>query len=87
MRFDSSEHGYGKRAFSGLMIGYIVNMSPKHILTEINAYQKKHCADNSAIEYQSVKNEVQQYFQVLKRKNIKPKVFGLTHLWIALRTS
>jgi len=86
MRFDSSEHEYGKRALSGLMIGYIVSMSPLEILSEVNAHQKKYCADNPEIEYQLTINDVYQHYQRLSRKNVKPSDFGLFHLWIDLRS-
>jgi len=85
MRYDSNEHEYGKRAFSGLMIGYIVSMDLNQILTEVNFYQRKHCAHNSEVEYQFTNNGVQQYLQKLNRRNLIPERFGLTHLWVNLR--
>jgi len=84
-RFDSRLHEYGKRAFSGMMIGYIISMSPEKILDEVNIYQKKHCSYNPAIEFDYVKGNVQQYRQILNRKNLKPKLFKLVHLWVDLR--
>ena len=84
-RFDSSEHEYGKRAFSGIMIGYIISMLPEEILIEINAYQKALCADYREIEYRFTQNEVRQHFQRLIRKNIKPETFELVHLWVDLK--
>ena len=84
-RFDSLEHEYGKRAFSGMMIGYIISMLPEQILIEINAYQKTLCAKGPAIEYKFTQNEVRQHLQRLNRKNIKPEVFELIHLWVDLR--
>ena len=85
MRYDSNEHEYGKRAFSGLMIGYVVTMDPDKILAEVNAYQRKHCAYNSDVEYQFTNGGVQQYSQALYRINIKPERFSLIHLWVDLR--
>jgi len=85
MRYDSSEHEYGKRAFSGLMIGYIVSMMPEQILAEVNLYQKTHCIDNPDVEFNAENNGVQQYSQKLNRKNVKPEDFVLTHLWVDLK--
>lgn len=85
-RFDCMRHEYGKRAPSGMMVGYIINMSPERILDEVNTHQKKHCSDNPNIEFKLVHKKVQQYRQRLKRKNVKPEVFRLVHLWVDLRT-
>jgi len=84
-RFDSRKHEYGKRATSGMMVGYIISMSPEVILDEVNTYQKKHCSYNPAIEFKFVKNNVWQYRQKLNRKNLKPEIFKLVHLWVDLR--
>jgi hypothetical protein len=83
-RFDSGEHGYGKRASSGMIVGYITSMSPKIILNEVNTHQKEHCSNYPAIEFEFVKNKVQQYQQKFDRKNLKPELFKLVHLWIDL---
>lgn len=84
-RFDSRKHEYGKRASSGIMVGYIISMSPELILDEVNSHQKQHCSDNPAIEFELVKNKVRQYRQKLNRKNLKPEIFKLVHLWVDLR--
>lgn len=84
-RFDCMRHEYGKRASSGMMVGYIISMSPEVILDEVNTHQKQHCSDNPAIEFEFVKNKVQQYRQKLNRKNLKPEIFKLVHLWVDLR--
>jgi hypothetical protein len=84
-RFDSRSHEYGKRATSGMMVGYIISMSPEVILDEVNTHQKKHCSVNPAVEFERVKNKVQQYRQKLNRENLKPEIFKLVHLWVDLR--
>lgn len=86
-RFDCMSHEYGKRASSGMMLGYIVSMTPKEILKEVNSYQNKHCSHNPQIKCNSVQKGIQQYGQKLKRKNLKPKDFQLIHLWVDLRKS
>ncbi len=50
-RFDSKTHEYGKRAYSGMMIGYIISMTPKKIEAEVNDYQKKHLPDNKIFKF------------------------------------
>jgi len=85
MRFDSSEHEYGKRASSGIMIGYIVSMSPDQILTEVNDYGKERFHNGQIIEYQSKGNTIRQYQQKLVREKLQPEIFQLTHLWVDLR--
>lgn len=84
-RFDCMGYEYGKRAFSGMMIGYIISMSPEAILDEVNAYQKQHCSDNPTIELELAEKKVQLYRQKLRRRNLKPDMFKLSHLWVDLR--
>lgn len=84
-RFDSRGHEYGKRATSGMMVGYIISMSLEAILDEVNTHQKKLCPVNPAVEFELVKNKVQLYRQKLNRKNLKPEIFKLVHLWVDLR--
>ena len=84
-RFDSRSHEYGKRASSGMMIGYIRSMSPETILEEVNSHQRKHCSENPAIQFDSLWERIQQYGQKLKRKHVRPQTFKLIHLWVDLR--
>lgn len=85
-RFDSKRHEYGKRAPSGMMVGYIISMSPEKILDEVNTYQKRHYPDNPIVKLECVRHDVQQYQQKLRRKELKPEAFKLIHLWVELRT-
>ncbi|MEW6662087.1 MAG: hypothetical protein ACOY9Y_09030 [Bacillota bacterium] len=85
-RFDCRLHEYGKRASSGMMVGYIISMSPEKILDEVNTHQKQHCSCNPAIQFEFVQGNVQQYRQKLSRKNLKPEAFILIHLWVDLRS-
>lgn len=84
-RFDSKSHEYGKRASSGLMIGYIISMEPKTILDEVNNYQKKELPDNPCIKFTFKKSKTFQSYQGLKRKTVKPSDFNLIHIWADLR--
>ena len=87
MRFDSTTHEYGKRAASGLMIGYIIDMSPKAILTDVNEYQKKHLPDNPTIEFEFGVGNIFESRQSLARKYVRPERFTLIHLWADLNKS
>jgi len=80
-RFESESHEYGKRAPSGMMIGYIVSMEPDSILEKVNehlpALLPQLCFSFTR------KNSLCE--QALERKNIDPKAFKLLHLWSDLR--
>jgi len=67
------------------MIGYIVSMTPECILKEVNSYQEKHCKENLAITYIEKRSNVQFYEQILRRRNLKPSVFHLAHLWVEMQ--
>ena len=84
-RFDCRSHEYGKRASSGMMVGYIISMFPEKILDEVNTCQEQHCPYNPAVEFKCVKENVRQYRQKLNRNNLKPEMFKLIHLWVDLR--
>lgn len=84
-RFDSKTHEYGKRAYSGMMIGYIVSMTPKKIEAEVNDYQKKYLPDNTKIKFVFNATPLFQACQDIKRKNVKPDQFELIHFWVDLR--
>ena len=81
-RFDSGTHEYGKRASSGIMIGYIISMKPKDILQEVNAHQKKLLPDYPNITFDFNSTPLFQIRQKIKRKYVLPKLFELIHLWI-----
>lgn len=84
-RFDSLEHEYGKRASSGLMVGYIIDMTPETILDEVNNYQAEECSQNRAITFAFTKEHVNTTHQILSRTTVKPENFKLTHMWADLR--
>lgn len=84
-RFDSKFHEYGKRASSGLMIGYIISMEPKAILDEVNHCQKKELPDNPCIKFTFENGRTFQSYQGLKRKTVEPSAFTLIHIWVDLK--
>ena len=84
-RFDSETHEYGKRANSGIMIGYIISMTPEQIENEVNFYQKTHIPENSKIKFSFDTKPLFKSNQNIKRKNVIPTPFELIHLWIDLR--
>lgn len=84
-RFDNKTHQYGKRAPSGMMIGYIVSMEPQQIVDEVNAFQRKHFPHNPALSFQFETSPVFKGYQALIRKNVTPEKFKLMHLWVDLK--
>ncbi len=84
-RFDSKTHEYGKRACSGIMIGYIISMTPEEIETGVNIYQKRHIPKNSNIKFTFDTKPLFKTNQNIKRKNVVPHHFELYHLWVDLR--
>ena len=84
-RFDSKIHGYGKRADSGMMIGYIIGMTPEEIESEVNDYQKKHASEYTDIKFLFDTTTLFKTRQDIKRKNVMPARFELIHLWVDLR--
>jgi hypothetical protein len=84
-RFDSEIHEYGKRAGTGLMIGYIVNMTPEEIESEVNTYQKKHLPEYMGIKFSPESTTLLRAHQYISRKNVTPAQFELIHLWGDLR--
>jgi hypothetical protein len=84
-RFDCSTHQYGKRSPSGMMIGYIINMTLPEIETEVNGYQKKHLPSCPDIMFTFDERTPFQTQQQIQRRSVKPAKFELIHLWVDLR--
>jgi len=84
-RFDSKIHKYGKRADSGVMIGYIIGMTPEDIESEVNDYQKKHAPEYTDIKFVFDTTSLFKTRQNIKRRNVLPARFELIHLWVDLR--
>jgi hypothetical protein len=84
-RFDSKIHEYGKRAYSGMMIGYIISMTPEEIESEVNDYQKKYAPEYTEIKFFFDTTTLFRSRQDIKRKNVMPARFELIHFWVDLR--
>jgi len=84
-RFDCHSHEYGKRASSGMMIGYIIDMEPEEILEEVNRYKQKHLSYFPDICMTVGEETVFRDRQDLIREHVPPREFSLTHLWVDLR--
>lgn len=84
-RFDCPNHEYGKRAPSGMMIGYIIGMTPLEIEAEVNDYQEEYLPYFAGIRFNFDAGHPFRTLQGIKRRNINPKEFELVHLWIDLR--
>jgi len=84
-RFDCKTHEYGKRAPSGMMIGYIISMTPKEIEAEVNGYQKEYVPGYADITFISDAAPLFQAHQEIERRSVYPAQFELIHLWVDLR--
>ncbi|NIM14190.1 MAG: hypothetical protein GTO45_19260 [Candidatus Aminicenantes bacterium] len=86
-RFDCNNHQYGKRAPSGMLIGYIISMTPEEIETEVNGYQKKHLPHYTDINFMFNTITLFRTHQKIERRNVRPVQFELFHLWVDLRNN
>jgi hypothetical protein len=84
-RFDCKIHEYGKRAPPGMMIGYMISMTPVEIETGVNGYQRKHLPDFIHIKINPDVKTLFKAHQKVQRCNVKPTEFESIHLWVDLR--
>lgn len=84
-RFDSREHAYGKRAPSGMMIGYIIDLSPPDIVAEVNCYKNQYFKSCPDITFVWGAGHVHRTEQSITRQQVAPAKFRLTHVWVDLR--
>jgi hypothetical protein len=86
VRYDALTHEYGKRAPSGLMIGYIISMKWDLIQNDVNYYLANILSYmpelNTFINIEQ--DKIYQVDQELKRKVVSPPNFRLIHLWVDL---
>ena len=69
-RFDSSIHEYGKRASSGLMIGYKISMSHRAILREVNKFQSIHFSGLRPLAMKKIDSKISRGNQKLRRRMV-----------------
>ena len=81
-RFDSITHEYGKRAPSGMMIGYIINSTTEDILLDVNRYLKGLEIQNLIFDFT---DRVTSCDSIFCRKFVEPENFKLIHLWADVR--
>jgi hypothetical protein len=84
MRFDSKEHEYGKRALSGMMIGYIVSMTPEEILEDVKTHLHNNYSGNSCFSLKCSSQISTHHLQSMERQYVKPKDFDIIHIWVDL---
>jgi hypothetical protein len=83
-RFDCKIHEYGKRALSGMMIGYMVSMEPTTINEEVNGYLSIYLKNAPLLSF-NFSQKICDCEQLLIRMNVPPSNFKLIHLWVDLR--
>ena len=83
-RFDLSSHEYGKRASTGLMIGYLMNMAPIEILSEVNAHLQGIFDHHPPLQF-LFGPIVVECIQRFHRKVVEPVDFEMIHIWVDLR--
>jgi hypothetical protein len=84
-RFDSKTHEYGKRAKSGMMIGYIISNKPEDNNKEVNEYKNTLLTYFPDIFFNFNSELVSETDQSVQRKVVPPQEFKLIHLWVDLR--
>ena len=83
-RFDCATHEYGKNAPSGIMLGYIVSMSPPEVLREVNQTLSGMATPPPKLDF-TFEGFVFESEQLLIRSNVRPQSFTLSHIWTDLR--
>ncbi len=81
-RFGTRTHEYGKRAVSGMMIGYIINMDRETILLDVNSHLLRQGFSTLFFDDQEESVTCEQR---MNRNQVKPAEFKLIHLWADLR--
>jgi hypothetical protein len=84
-RFDRMMFNYGKHAPTGMMIGYIISMTPEEIGVEVNTYQREHLPGYPGIEFDFDGKTIFKARQQINRRYVAPYRFELIHLWADLR--
>ncbi len=85
-RFDLQSHRYGNRASSGIMIGYIISMTPEQIQTQVNSCIKQKLPGVPLLEF-ALSDVPLQSRHRFARRHVKPTPFTLIHLWVDIRNN
>lgn len=86
LRFVCAEHGYGRSAPSGAMVGYIRSMTSQDILNEVNGHATRASLHGVILSGDGwVDKGVTRLEQQLDRPKVPPTPFSLRHLWVDLR--
>ena len=85
-RYDCRVHEYGKRASSGMMIGYIISMTPRNIQEEVNGFRERYIPSAEVLSFGFGDGVVHNTEHKIERQEVSPNAFKLTHLWVDLRS-
>jgi hypothetical protein len=91
VRFVDPQHSYGKGTRSGAMVGYVQNMEPSAIASEVNRWI--HDIETRSLPSIQPPHDVfdakglLEMSHELARPDVLPTPFRLTHLWVDLRRS
>ena len=85
-RFDLESHKYGNRASSGMLIGYIISMTPEKIQTQVNSRIEAKLPGVPPLVFAlaDVPSQSQHRFA---RRHVMPTPFTLIHLWVDIRNN
>ena len=83
-RFDLKSHKYGNRASSGIMIGYIISMTPEELQSQVNSCIEDSLPDIPQLQFAFSGAPLQSQHS-FARKHVLPTPFTLIHLWVDIR--
>lgn len=82
-RFDSPEHKYGRGAFSGMMLGYLIGETIESVVSGVNKCVEKHFARHPQIAL-SFTDGIGKCSSQFEREHVLPNSFLLQHIWVDL---
>lgn len=83
-RFDLESHRYGNRAPSGMMVGYIISMTPEGVQAQVNSCIEEELPDIPQLAFTFLDVPSQSQHRST-RQHVVPTPFTLIHLWVDLR--
>lgn len=84
VRFDQDDKRYGEYVSHGLMIGYVLSMSPDKICEEICEELKKVRPKFPPVCVLPTDEPLTEGEQIIFREVILPEKFTIIHLWVAM---